>query len=79
MAHVTYRATSISAPALVIPLGKRVEQVIFKLVEEEKLSQHDYLTGCPHPSGANGHRIKQFKEQKQQLREKVNAWADKNK
>lgn len=66
----------VSSPALVIPLGRTVDQAIFKLIEEEKLPHHDYLTGFPHPSGTNGHRIKQFKEQRQQLRESVKSWAD---
>ncbi|WP_163969325.1 uracil-DNA glycosylase family protein [Oceanobacillus halotolerans] len=65
----------IAPPALVIPLGKTVEQTIIRLSQERKLPNHDYLTGFPHPSGANGHRIKQFQQQKQQLREKVKAWA----
>jgi hypothetical protein len=67
----------ITPPALVIPLGKTVEQITFRLIEERKLPDHDYLTGFPHPSGANGHRIKQFQQQRQQLREKVKTWADK--
>ncbi|MBP1970162.1 hypothetical protein J2Z83_002280 [Virgibacillus natechei] len=69
--------TQIKAPpALVIPLGKVVEQLIFKLAEERKLPNHTYLTGFPHPSGANVHRVKQFQQQKQQLREKVKVWGD---
>lgn len=45
----------ISAPALVIPLGKTVEQIFEKLITEGKLLNHVYLFGFPHPSGANGH------------------------
>ncbi|WP_164667273.1 uracil-DNA glycosylase family protein [Virgibacillus doumboii] len=66
----------IISPALVIPLGKSVEQSILRLVEENKLPNHTYLTGFPHPSGANGHRFRQFREHKKQLQEKVKTWAD---
>ena len=65
----------ITEPALVIPLGKTVEQVIFKLKDEQQLSHHTYLTGFPHPSGANGHRVKQFQQQRLRLRKKVKIWG----
>lgn len=68
----------IAPQALVIPLGKTAEQVICKLAAEQKLPNHYYLTGFPHPSGANGHRIRQFQQQKSELSQKVRAWADKN-
>lgn len=64
----------IAPPALIIPLGKTVEQVILKLAAEQKVSDHTYLIGFPHPSGANGHRTKEFQQQKELLREKVSAW-----
>jgi len=66
-----------ASPALVIPLGKAVEQVVLHLAEKQKLSSHTYLIGFPHPSGANGHRIKQFQQQKSQLCTKVAAWGKK--
>lgn len=62
-------------PALIIPLGKTVEQVVLKLATEQKLEGHTYLTGFPHPSGANGHRVKQFQQQKAQLRKMVKTWG----
>lgn len=68
----------ISPTALVIPLGRTVENVIFKLGKERKLPNHTYLIGFPHPSGANGHRIDQFQQQKDYLREKVKIWADRS-
>lgn len=61
---------------LVIPLGKTVDQIILKLVAERKLPNHHcYVTGFPHPSGANGHRIRQFQEEKQQICETIKKWA----
>ncbi|WP_369693594.1 hypothetical protein [Lentibacillus sp. CBA3610] len=67
--------TQIPAPALVVSLGKTAERVISRLIEENKLPDHTYLTGFPHPSGANGHRVKQFQQQRKQLREKVKTWG----
>lgn len=64
----------IASPALIIPLGKTVEQIILRLADANRLSNHTYLLGFPHPSGANGHRIKQFQEQRLQLREKIISW-----
>lgn len=66
----------ISTPALIIPLGKAAENIITKLIDLQQFTHHHYLTGFPHPSGANGHRIKQFEEQKHHLKEKVRLWAD---
>jgi hypothetical protein len=66
---------SIQGNVLVIPLGKTVEKVIFKLEEDGKLPNHTYLTGVPHPSGANGHRVKQFRLRKRQLQEEVKRWV----
>lgn len=63
-------------PALVIPLGKTVEKVISALIGKQVLPEHTYIGGFPHPSGANGHRKKQFQQQKQSLRDQVNAWAN---
>lgn len=50
----------ILSQALIIPLGKTVEGMLQLLVSEGKLDQRRCLWGFPHPSGANGHRFKQF-------------------
>ncbi|RFU64953.1 uracil-DNA glycosylase family protein [Peribacillus glennii] len=61
--------------ALVIPLGKTVEQVFTALIREEKLPLHHYLFGFPHPSGANGHRKKQFDAKVLSFQMIVQQWA----
>ncbi|WP_010531354.1 hypothetical protein [Lentibacillus jeotgali] len=66
----------ITPPALVIPLGKTADRVMSRLAKEHKLPDHSYLTGFPHPSGANGHRVNQFRQQKVQLQAKVKTWGD---
>lgn len=50
----------ILSQALIIPLGKTVEGMLRLLVSEGKLDDQRCLWGFPHPSGANGHRFKQF-------------------
>jgi len=65
----------IDQPALVIPLGKSVDQIISKLIAEQKLPHHYYVSGFPHPSGANGHRMKQFHHEKQRIQETIYKWA----
>lgn len=66
----------IEPSALVIPLGKTVEDVLFKLLSQEKFKKHTFLNGFPHPSGANGHRKSQFQEQKESLISMVRKWAE---
>lgn len=64
----------ITDPALVIPLGKATEKVIHTV--QNKNEQHIYLYGFPHPSGANGHREKQFKLNQKQLEDKFKIWRN---
>src|SRR5699024_3265260 len=66
--------THITPPSLIIPLGKTADHVISRLAKEDKLPNHTYLTGFPHPSGANGHRVRQLQRQREQLLEKVKTW-----
>ncbi|MFC5652591.1 uracil-DNA glycosylase family protein [Paenibacillus solisilvae] len=54
---------------LIIPLGKTVESVLRLLEREGKLDGRQCLWGFPHPSGANGHRHKQFKGAEGQMRQ----------
>lgn len=63
--------------ALIIPLGKMAEQIIRGLQVKGGLPDHTYLFGFPHPSGANGHRKKQFQVEKEQLVSTVRSWSRK--
>lgn len=49
---------------LIIPLGKAVEEVLYKLKEDAIITSNQVLIGFPHPSGVNANRIKQFEENK---------------
>jgi hypothetical protein len=48
-------------PKLIVPLGKAVEDGLKLLVDAGFISEAQCLWGFPHPSGANGHRVKQFR------------------
>ncbi len=52
---------------IIIPLGKAVEKVLLNLSNKGLISKRECLFGFPHPSPANGHREKQFREKKQEL------------
>ena len=60
--------------ALIVPLGKSVEDVLSEMVKENLISQEQCLFGFPHPSGANGHRKRQFEENKQELKETIDSY-----
>lgn len=61
-------------PTLIIPLGKATEHIVRGTLG--KYTEHTYLFGFPHPSGANGHRKRQLLENKDQLKQKVKQWID---
>ena len=52
---------------LIIPLGKAVEEVLDELVKDNIIKNNQILKGFPHPSGANGHRLVQLKENKDNM------------
>ncbi|GAA3410608.1 hypothetical protein ACFFNY_21340 [Paenibacillus hodogayensis] len=58
---------------LIIPLGKTVEGILRLLVQEEKLNAEQCLWGFPHPSGANGHRLKQFATHQHHMKAMIKA------
>lgn len=59
---------------LIIPLGKAVEEVLEFMIGEGIIKKEHCLLGFPHPSGANGHRKKQFDENKEILLNKINDY-----
>ena len=66
-----YKEAKILKDALIIPLGKSVQQVLEKMVDEKIIKEEQCLFGFPHPSGANGHRIKQFERNNENLKKIV--------
>jgi len=64
-------------PALIIPLGKIVEETLKSILASGRLTEHFYLFGFPHPSGGNGHRIKQFELNKAFFASIIHKWESK--
>ncbi|MED4452991.1 hypothetical protein [Metabacillus fastidiosus] len=53
---------------LIIPLGVNVSNVLNFLIENHYIPSQSILSGFPHPSGSNGHRHRQFAENKEQMK-----------
>jgi hypothetical protein len=65
----------LAAPrALIIPLGDSAGSGVRYLVRCQRVDERRVLFGLPHPSGSNGHRVRRFAEQKEKLREDLQAW-----
>jgi hypothetical protein len=52
---------------LIIPLGKSVEEVLFKLCERNIVRENQILKGFPHPSGANVNRLVQLEDNRENM------------
>ncbi|SES10694.1 hypothetical protein [Salipaludibacillus aurantiacus] len=59
--------------AVIIPAGKAVSDVLRFLVDEGTIRNQSILFDFPHPSGANGHRKKQYEEKKEWFKEQLKA------
>ncbi|MGI1806640.1 uracil-DNA glycosylase family protein [Exiguobacterium sp. TDN 0502] len=61
--HFVAEINQLHHPVLLIPLGRVVEAQVRSLIHDGRIEpHHQLLSGFPHPSGANGHRKKQFEE-----------------
>jgi len=60
--------------ALVIPLGRRVDEALETLVAAGRMDSARCLKGFPHPSGQNGHKGRQWNENREQLKSQTEAW-----
>ena len=65
--------------ALIIPLGKAVEEVLYQMIKDNLVNKEQCLLGFPHPSGANGHRKNQFKENKEKLLDIIEKYFENKK
>jgi hypothetical protein len=65
--------TTLNNP-LIIPLGINVAKVLHFLADNHYIKPNLILTGFPHPSGANGHRHKQFAENKAEIKRRIEAY-----
>ncbi len=62
-----YKEIEALPDALIIPLGKSVEEVLERMIDNNLIKEEQCLLGFPHPSGANGHRKNQFQQNKKKL------------
>ncbi|HJB25482.1 MAG TPA: uracil-DNA glycosylase family protein [Firmicutes bacterium] len=69
-----YKEAGSLPDALIIPLGKSVQELLLQMIRENLMKEEQCLLGFPHPSGANGHRKRQFQENKNQLSEKIEQY-----
>lgn len=60
--------------ALIIPLGRAVEDVLRYFIKLGQVREEQCLFGFPHPSGANGHRYKQFEQNKESMMLQLNRY-----
>lgn len=69
-----YEEIKIMNNPLIIPLGKSVEEVLHIMIQDGIIKKEQCLFGFPHPSGANGHRKTQFRENKDILRNQIKIY-----
>lgn len=69
-----YPQVALMKDALIIPLGKSVEEILLLLIKEGLINEAQCLLGFPHPSGANAHRHEQFATNKEQMMAKLEAF-----
>lgn len=69
---------SILDNSIYVPLGKSVEEVLKEFCKHGLLREENILFGFPHPSGANGHRVRQFNENKQSMKNILSAFFSSN-
>lgn len=60
--------------ALVVPLGSSASEAARYLIDAHKLRSERCLLGFPHPSGGNGSRVRQYREQQSAMRTTVAGW-----
>ncbi|ODG90356.1 hypothetical protein BED47_12680 [Gottfriedia luciferensis] len=61
---------------LIIPLGVNVSKVLTYLTTNDYLNSDAILYGFPHTSGGNGHRHKQFAENKEDMKRKIKLYFE---
>lgn len=61
--------------AYIVPLGKTVSSVLEELIKGGMIKEEQCLLGFPHPSGANGHRKKQFVSLKVEMKKKIEGFS----
>jgi len=66
---------AMAAAALIVPLGKAAQDAVMLLTADGLLDRERCLLGFPHPSGANGWRVRQYTARRKALHDEVAHWA----
>ena len=61
--------------AIIVPLGKTVAAILQRSVDLGSLQAVRVLFDFPHPSGGNGHRVRQYGERRSALASQVAGWG----
>lgn len=61
---------------LIIPLGVNVSKALSYLTTNDYFNSDSILYGFPHTSGGNGHRHKQFAENKEDMKRKIKIYFE---
>ncbi len=69
--HFVAELSQLPQPVLLVPFGRVVESTVETLLYQGRIQKHTVLFGFPHPSGANGHRKRQFEENKDYLKKQL--------
>ena len=59
---------------LIIPLGVNITRVLRYLIEQRLIESQYVLGGFPHPSGGNGHRHRQYRENKEEMKHQLDEF-----
>ncbi|MDP4549691.1 hypothetical protein Q9251_02200 [Alkalihalobacillus macyae] len=71
--HLPIELEKLNNP-LIVPLGVNVTKVLMHLAENDLISANSLVNGFPHPSGGNGHRHRQFAENKEGMKETIRRY-----
>lgn len=58
----------------ILPLGKAVERILGHFVAQGRLDSARVVRNFPHPSGANGHRHRQFETHRESIQAALRHW-----
>lgn len=61
--------------AVIIPLGKTVARLLRREADRGAISEDRCLFDFPHPSGGNGHRVRQYAQHREAMIGQVGRWG----
>ena len=62
--------------AVFIPLGKAVSSVLRREADRGAIDPERCLFDFPHPSGANGNRVRMYGQHRLEMKAQVAAWSN---